>query len=54
MRKYRRHAIIIIMIIAALLSPGTDPVSQLVLAVPLIILYEVSIIISKYSVKKLE
>jgi len=52
MRKYRRHAIIIIMILAAVLSPGTDPVSQLVLAVPLVILYEVSIIISKLSVKK--
>ncbi len=52
MRKYRRHSIIIIMVLAALLSPGTDPVSQVVLAVPLIILYEVSIIISKYSEKK--
>ena len=52
MRKYRRHAIIIIMVLAAVLSPGTDPVSQLVLAVPLVLLYELSIIISKYSVKK--
>ena len=52
MRKYRRHAIIIIMVLAAVLSPGTDPVSQLVLAVPLVFLYELSIIISKYSVKK--
>jgi len=52
MRKYRRHAIVIIMILAAVLSPGTDPVSQLVLAVPLVVLYEVSIIISKFSVKK--
>jgi len=54
MRKYRRHAIVIIMILSAVLSPGTDPVSQIVLAVPLVMLYEVSIIISKYSVKKLE
>lgn len=52
MRKYRRHAIVIIMILAAVLSPGTDPVSQMVLAVPLVVLYEVSIIISKFSVKK--
>lgn len=52
MRKYRRHAIIIIMILAAILSPGTDPISQLVLAIPLLFLYEISIIISKYSVKK--
>ncbi len=52
LRKYRRHAIVIIFIAAAFLSPGTDPVSQIILAVPLIVLYEISIIISKYSRKK--
>lgn len=52
MRKYRRHAIVIIMIASAFLSPGTDPVSQIVLAIPLFLLYEISIIISKLSVKK--
>ena len=52
MRKDRRHAIVIIFIAAAFLSPGTDPVSQIILAVPLIVLYEISIIISKYSRKK--
>jgi sec-independent protein translocase protein TatC len=52
MRKYRRHAIVIIMILAAFLTPGADPVSQLILAVPLVILYEISIIISKLSVRK--
>lgn len=52
MKKYRRHAIVIIMIAAAFLTPGTDPVSQVVLAVPLLFLYEISILISKLSVKK--
>jgi sec-independent protein translocase protein TatC len=52
MTKYRRHAIVVIMILAAVLTPGTDPVSQVVLAVPLVILYEISILISKLSVKK--
>ena len=52
MRKYRRHAIVVIMILAAILTPGTDPVSQMILAVPLLILYEISIIVSKLSVKK--
>nr|HRI47454.1 twin-arginine translocase subunit TatC [Ignavibacteriaceae bacterium] len=41
MRKYRKHAIVAIMFFAALLSPGTDPVSQVVLAVPLFFLYEI-------------
>lgn len=52
MRKYRKHAIVIIMVLAAFLTPGTDPVSQLVLAVPLVLLYEISIFISKLSQKK--
>ena len=52
MRKYRRHAIVIILILAAILSPGTDPVSQIILAVPLVLLYEISIFISKISSKK--
>jgi len=52
MRKYRRHAIVVIMILAALLTPGTDPVSQILLAIPLVLLYEISIFVSKISQKK--
>lgn len=52
MRKYRKHAIVVILIIAAFLSPGTDPVSQIVLTIPLVLLYEISIFISKISQKK--
>jgi sec-independent protein translocase protein TatC len=52
MRKYRRHAIVIILILAAFLTPGADPVSQVILAVPLVLLYEISIFISKLSSKK--
>lgn len=46
MRHYRRHAIVAMFILAAVLTPGTDPVSQILLAVPLLVLYEVSIGIS--------
>ena len=52
MRKFRRHAIVVILVLAAFLTPGADPVSQIVLAVPLVLLYEISILISKISVKK--
>lgn len=52
MKKYRKHSIVVIMILAAFLTPGTDPVSQLILAVPLVLLYEISILISKLSLKK--
>lgn len=52
MKKYRRHSLVIILIAAAILTPGTDPVSQVILAVPLFLLYEISILVSKLSQKK--
>lgn len=52
MRKFRRHAIVIILFLAAILTPGADPVSQLILAIPLVLLYEISIFISKISSNK--
>jgi sec-independent protein translocase protein TatC len=51
MRKYRRFAIVIIFIVAAILTPP-DPVSQILLAIPLMGLYEVSIFISKLAERK--
>jgi sec-independent protein translocase protein TatC len=52
MKKFRRHSIVIILFLAAILTPGADPVSQLILAVPLVLLYEISIFISKLSQRK--
>ena len=52
MRKYRRHAIVAIFIVAAVLTPGTDPLSQVLLAIPLVILYEISILVSKIFQRK--
>jgi sec-independent protein translocase protein TatC len=49
MRHYRRHSIVAIFIIAAFLTPGTDPVSQVLLAVPLMVLFEISIWISAWA-----
>ncbi len=43
LRKGRKYALIVILIIAALLTPP-DPLSQLILAVPLLALYELSIL----------
>ncbi len=39
----RRHAILVIAIIAAVATPGGDPVSPVILGVTMYILYEVSI-----------
>ena len=45
MRHYRRHSIVVIFIISSFITPP-DPVSMLVMALPLIVLYEISIGIS--------
>jgi sec-independent protein translocase protein TatC len=43
MRHYRRHAIVILLAIAAVLSPGGNPILQLILFGPLWALFEISI-----------
>jgi sec-independent protein translocase protein TatC len=54
MKKGRRLAIVVIFIIAGIFTPGTDIVSQALMAVPLLFLYELSIIISGYANRKAE
>jgi sec-independent protein translocase protein TatC len=51
MSKYRRHSIIIILILAAIITPSPDPVSQLMVAVPLYVLYELSVVIARFTYK---
>ncbi|NTV26353.1 MAG: twin-arginine translocase subunit TatC [Chlorobiaceae bacterium] len=46
MRFYRKHAVVVMLVIAAIVTPSTDMVTQMVIAVPMIILYEISIFIS--------
>lgn len=46
MRTYRRHAIIVILIVAAVLTPSPDIFSQLLIATPIYLLYEISIFLS--------
>jgi sec-independent protein translocase protein TatC len=53
MRKYRKHAIVLIFIIAAIITPP-DVFSQTLVAIPLLLLYEVSIFISSGVMKQKE
>jgi sec-independent protein translocase protein TatC len=46
LRKYRRHAVIIIFVIAAIITPTPDPLNQCLFALPLIVLYEIAIWVS--------
>ena len=45
----RKYALLVIVILAAALTPGPDPVSQMFMALPVYFLYEVSIWVSKLS-----
>ena len=51
LREYRRHAIIFCFILSAFLTPP-DPVSQVLIAVPLILLFQLSVWVSKLGVRK--
>ena len=53
MRTYRRHAIVLIMVVAAIITPA-DALSMLMAAFPLLLLYEFSIMISAYTHKKVQ
>jgi sec-independent protein translocase protein TatC len=46
MREYRKHAMIVILIVAAVITPSPDIYSQILVAIPLVMLYEISIFVS--------
>ncbi|MBX3042492.1 MAG: twin-arginine translocase subunit TatC [Candidatus Kapabacteria bacterium] len=52
LRKYWRHSLVVILILAAIITPTPDPINQLFFAIPLIILYEISILVAKLAGKK--
>lgn len=50
MRTYRKHAVIVILIVAAIITPP-DPLSQTIISIPLYLLYEISIFICAIEVR---
>ncbi|MBP9083447.1 MAG: twin-arginine translocase subunit TatC, partial [Bacteroidia bacterium] len=54
LRTYRRHAMVIILIIAALITPSPDISSQILVAIPLFILYEIGIGVSAMVLRNKE
>jgi sec-independent protein translocase protein TatC len=48
LRRYRRHAIVINTLLAAALTPGQDPYSMILMATPMVVMYEISILIARY------
>lgn len=51
MRTYRRHSIVVILVAAAFITPSPDIFSQILVAIPLYMLYEASILVSAWEVK---
>lgn len=47
LRKYRRHAVIVIVFVAAIITPTGDPFTLTVVSLPLYLLYELSILMIK-------
>jgi sec-independent protein translocase protein TatC len=52
MREYRKHAIVVILLVAALITPSPDMISQMLVALPLFGLYEISIGVSGRVLKR--
>lgn len=51
LKTYRRHAIVVILIVSALITPP-DVVSQILIAMPILVLYELGILVAKRLEKK--
>ncbi len=54
LKTYRRHAFVVILIAAAIITPSTDPFSLMIVTIPLYALYEVSIALSARVFKERE
>lgn len=51
--KYRKHAIVVILILAAVITPP-DIISQIIVTIPIYVLFELSIIVSKRAASKVQ
>jgi sec-independent protein translocase protein TatC len=48
LKRYRRHAIVVNAVLAAALTPGQDPFSMILMAIPMVLMYEISILIARF------
>src|SRR6478609_10948845 len=52
MRKFRKHAVIVILILGAIITPSSDPFTLMLVALPLYFLFEISIFVSAMELKR--
>ncbi|TVZ54882.1 Sec-independent protein translocase TatC [Lutibacter sp. Hel_I_33_5] len=53
LKKYRKHALVLVLILSAIITPP-DIASQIIVSVPVMLLYQISIIVSRMVIKKQE
>ena len=53
LKKYRKHALVVVLILAAIITPP-DVASQVIVAIPILILYEISIKVAAIVIKRQE
>jgi sec-independent protein translocase protein TatC len=46
---YRRHAIVLLAVLAAVLTPTPDPFTMLIVLAPMVVLYEVGILLARFA-----
>lgn len=51
LKKYRKHALVGVLILSAVITPP-DVASQIIVSIPILILYEISIVVSRRVIKK--
>ena len=51
LKKYRKHSLVLVLILSAIITPP-DVASQVIVSIPILILYEISIHISSFVIKK--
>ena len=54
LRKYRKHAVVVLMVLAAVITPSGDAFTLFMVALPLYMLYEMSILMCKEKVEEAE
>jgi sec-independent protein translocase protein TatC len=52
LRKYRRHAVVGIFVLAMIVTPSTDPANQIMVGLPMYVLYEIAILVARRVEKR--
>jgi len=52
LRKYRRFAVVVVVVVAAIITPTGDPINLVLLALPMYLLYEVGVFMARFVPKR--